>query len=119
VIKPSTPQTPVKATFKAAASRSDTDGNSSSAAAGTKAKRVNVPFQRVKAEAIEFLPAHLRDNSYHGALNSNQTSTYGKAAADKMITVKGKGFRSAKTKVKRGSYRGGELDQNVRSIKFE
>ena len=33
--------------------------------------------------------------------------------------VRGKDFRHEKTKKKRGSYRGGSIDNSVRSIKFD
>ena len=42
-----------------------------------------------------------------------------KASAD-MIVTRGKGFRHEKTKKKRGSYRGGKIDDMaIRSFKFD
>ena len=48
-----------------------------------------------------------------------RAGAYGAVANAHLSVVKGKGFRHEKTKKKRGNYRGGELDQEVRSIKFD
>eukprot|EP00730_Choanoeca_flexa_P014190 TRINITY_DN6112_c0_g1_i2.p1 TRINITY_DN6112_c0_g1~~TRINITY_DN6112_c0_g1_i2.p1 ORF type:complete len:121 (+),score=40.41 TRINITY_DN6112_c0_g1_i2:147-509(+) len=72
-------------------------------------------FRRVKAEEIEVLP-QLADNSYEAAFG--QDGWGAKASKDLMVT-RGKSFRHEKTKKKRGSYRGGQIDTNkVNSFKF-
>lgn len=43
---------------------------------------------------------------------------YGYKAHLDMIVTKGKGFRAEKTKKKRGSYKGGQIDFESRSFKF-
>lgn len=43
---------------------------------------------------------------------------YGYKAHLDMIVTKGKGFRNEKTKKKRGSYKGGQIDFESRSFKF-
>ena len=45
--------------------------------------------------------------------------TFGVRAFKALSVVKGKGFRHEKTKKKRGTYRGANLDTSVRSIKFD
>ena len=40
-------------------------------------------------------------------------------AHDKLIVTKGKGFTKAKNKLKKSNYRFGEIDQTVRSFKYE
>lgn len=44
--------------------------------------------------------------------------SWGKRANEELKVVKGKDFRHAKTKKKRGSYKGGSIDLGVNSIKF-
>ena len=66
----------------------------------------------------EFLStnADLADNSYDAAFGE---SGWGKRASDILVQVRGKDFRHGKTKMKRGSYRGGKIDSGaVRSIKL-
>ncbi len=48
-----------------------------------------------------------------------RNSLWGQKANDILIQVRGKGFRHEKTKKKRGNYRGGVLDDSIRSIKFD
>lgn len=48
-----------------------------------------------------------------------QYENWGKKAALDLQYTKGKSFRHEKTKKKRGSYRGGQIDVGVNSIKFE
>lgn len=58
----------------------------------------------------------LKDNTFlskGGSVNS-----YGFKAHQDLIVTKGKGFRHEKTKKKRGSYRGGQIDLNSYSVKF-
>ena len=88
----------------APASIGNSDGSS-------KAKKE--PFRRVRAEEIEIKKAALKDNSYQSF------DTWGAKANQDLIVTKGKGFRSEKTKKKRGSYRGGAINVGVNSIRFD
>jgi nucleolin len=45
--------------------------------------------------------------------------SWGEKANKDLINTRGKSFRHEKTKKKRGSYRGGKIDTNTYSIKFE
>ncbi|KAJ8603240.1 hypothetical protein CTAYLR_003838 [Chrysophaeum taylorii] len=69
------------------------------------------PFRRVGDEWTQNLSDELRDNSFKGG--------YGAKASEKLIQVRGKDFRHGKTKLKRGSYRGGTIDLGSNSVKFE
>ncbi|CAI0555895.1 unnamed protein product, partial [Linum tenue] len=73
-------------------------------------------FQRVKAEEVVFSDERLKDNSYW-AKDGAETG-YGAKAQEVLGQVKGRGFRHEKTKKKRGSYRGGQIDIHSHSIKF-
>ena len=58
----------------------------------------------------------LCDNTYVGTFGE---SGYGFKANEVLARVRGKDFRSEKTKKKRGSYRGGVIDMHaVRSVKL-
>lgn len=73
-------------------------------------------FQRVKVNEVEFVDERLKDNSFwakHGA-----EFGYGANAQQVLGQVKGRDFRHEKTKKKRGSYRGGQIDLDSHSIKF-
>jgi len=59
----------------------------------------------------------MKDMSY-GAKGGASTGWGAKASAD-LIVTRGKGFTKEKNKKKRGSYRGGEIDQSSHSIKFQ
>lgn len=78
-------------------------------------KTVNA-FQRVKIDEVEFVDERLQDNSYWAKDGSE--SGYGAKAQEILGQVKGRGFRHEKTKKKRGSYRGGQIDLQSHSIKF-
>ncbi|XP_011620761.1 suppressor protein SRP40 isoform X2 [Amborella trichopoda] len=73
-------------------------------------------FQRVKVEEVKFVDDRLQDNSYWG--KDGADSGYGAKAQEILGQVKGKDFRHEKTKKKRGSYRGGQIDLQSHSIKF-
>jgi len=96
------------------ASAGSPDIASSPADKKTPSRPPNKSFQRVDPNAVTFLKEdpRLKDNSFQG-------DEWGSSANRVLSTVKGKGFRHEKTKKKRGSYRGGALDQSVRSVKFE
>ncbi|XP_057419961.1 uncharacterized protein LOC130714097 isoform X2 [Lotus japonicus] len=73
-------------------------------------------FQRVQVDKIEFHDERLQDNSYwakDGAENG-----YGAKAQEILGQVRGRDFRHEKTKKKRGTYRGGPIDLQSHSIKF-
>jgi hypothetical protein len=80
---------------------------------GVKPKPKNAPFRRVVSEEIEIPHEALRDNSY------KSFDTWGAKASQDLIVTRGKGFRSEKTKKKRGSYRGGSINVGVNSIRFD
>ncbi|ONI27184.1 hypothetical protein PRUPE_1G073000 [Prunus persica] len=73
-------------------------------------------FQRVKAEEVEFIDEKLRDNSYWA--KDGAEIGYGAKAQEVLGQVRGRDFRHEKTKKKRGSYRGGQIDQQSHSVKF-
>eukprot|EP00281_Chroomonas_sp_CCMP1168_P020898 CAMPEP_0206228048 /NCGR_PEP_ID=MMETSP0047_2-20121206/8957_1 /ASSEMBLY_ACC=CAM_ASM_000192 /TAXON_ID=195065 /ORGANISM="Chroomonas mesostigmatica_cf, Strain CCMP1168" /LENGTH=236 /DNA_ID=CAMNT_0053651257 /DNA_START=49 /DNA_END=759 /DNA_ORIENTATION=+ len=83
----------------------------------------NTPFQRVKAEEVSYLKVkggsaeeqRLKDNTFE----SKNGDVYGAKASEILAAVRGKDFRHEKTKKKRGTYRGGPIDMNSNSIKFE
>ncbi|KAL5549475.1 hypothetical protein UlMin_004706 [Ulmus minor] len=78
-------------------------------------KTVN-PFQRVKAEEVVFVDERLKDNSYWA--KDGADIGYGAKAQEVLGQVRGRDFRHEKTKKKRGSYRGGQIDQQSYSVKF-
>ena len=58
----------------------------------------------------------LKDNTYAGTFGDGG---WGAKASEVLMQTKGKGFRHEKTKKKRGSYKGGKIDDNqVNSFKF-
>ncbi|KAK4368907.1 hypothetical protein RND71_012699 [Anisodus tanguticus] len=78
-------------------------------------KTVNA-FQRVKIDQVEFKDDRLKDNSYWA--KDGADIGYGAKAQEVLGQVKGRNFRHEKTKKKRGSYRGGIIDLNSHSVKF-
>jgi len=80
---------------------------------GSAQKGKKEPFRRVRAEEIEIKHDALKDNSY------KSFDTWGAKASKDLIVTKGKGFRSEKTKKKRGSYRGGSINVGVNSFRFD
>jgi len=76
---------------------------------------VNSPFQRVKEEDVKISNPRLADNSFY----AKKGDSWGEKANQDLIVTRGKDFRHAKTKKKKGTYRGsGSLDMGVNSIKF-
>ncbi|EPS66824.1 hypothetical protein M569_07950, partial [Genlisea aurea] len=75
-----------------------------------------IPFQRVRVEEVEFADERLQDNSYWA--KDGAEIGYGAKAQEVLGQVKGRDFRHEKTKKKRGSYRGGQIDLQSHSIKF-
>ncbi|KAM6563256.1 hypothetical protein CsatB_023254 [Cannabis sativa] len=78
-------------------------------------KTVNA-FQRVKVEEVVFTDERLKDNSYWA--KDGADSGYGAKAQEVLGQVRGRDFRHEKTKKKRGSYRGGQIDLYSHSVKF-
>ncbi|KAL8265273.1 hypothetical protein R6Q59_023403 [Mikania micrantha] len=78
-------------------------------------KTINA-FQRVKVDEVEFAHDKLQDNSYWA--KDGAEIGYGAKAQEVLGKVRGRDFRHEKTKKKRGSYRGGLVDQQSHSIKF-
>ncbi|XWS73342.1 hypothetical protein CRYUN_Cryun02cG0119900 [Craigia yunnanensis] len=74
------------------------------------------PFQRVNVDEVVFVDSKLEDNSYWAKDGSE--SGYGAKAQEVLGQVRGRDFRHEKTKKKRGSYRGGQIDLHSHSIKF-
>lgn len=73
-------------------------------------------FQRVKVQEVEFADPRLQNNSYWA--KGGAEIGYGAKAQEVLGQVKGKDFRHEKTKKKRGSYKGGLIDLQAHSIKF-
>ncbi|XP_010451810.1 PREDICTED: nucleolar and coiled-body phosphoprotein 1 [Camelina sativa] len=80
-------------------------------------KEPKKPFQRVNVDDVVFTDERLRDNSYYALPNAEVG--YGYKAQEILGQVRGRDFRHEKTKKKRGSYRGGQIDLQSHSIKFE
>ena len=79
-----------------------------------------VPFKRIDDTNIKYqVPENLRDNSY-AAFMKQTGDDFGKAANDKLIVTRGKGFRKEKTKFKNKTFHGGmTISTTVRSIPLE
>ena len=87
--------------------------SSSSTPKTPKTNGIKEPFRRVQSENVEIKNPGLRDNSYKAF------DTWGAKANKDLIVTQGKSFRHEKTKKKRGSYRGGEINTGVNSIRFD
>ncbi|OAY46670.1 suppressor protein SRP40 isoform X2 [Manihot esculenta] len=73
-------------------------------------------FQRIKVDEVVFSSGKLKDNSYWA--KDGAESGYGAKAQEILEQVRGRGFRHEKTKKKRGTYRGGQIDLQSHSVKF-
>merc|ERR1711990_1244981 len=82
-----------------------------------KTKTANTPFQRVDPNEKFSLMKSMQDNSFDQT-RIGGGNTWGEKAHRDLIVTRGKGFRHEKTKKKRGTYRGGKLSMEIRSIKF-
>lgn len=67
--------------------------------------KVAKPFKRVDPSKVAYLNEQVKSNDY---TDPNELGVY-----------KGKSFRQEKNKKKRGSFRGGAIDQTVRSVRFD
>ena len=74
-------------------------------------------FQRIKPEEVEFANEKLKDNRFVKKGGADESS-YGYKAHVDLIKTRGKGFTKEKNKKKRGSYRGGQIDMQSHSFKF-
>ncbi|CAL0330320.1 unnamed protein product [Lupinus luteus] len=83
---------------------------------GSEQKTAKKAFQRVEADKVEFADERLQDNSYWA--KDGAESGYGAKAQEILGQVRGKDFRHEKTKKKRGTYRGGQIDLYSHSVKF-
>ncbi|KAJ7381103.1 nucleolar and coiled-body phosphoprotein 1 [Desmophyllum pertusum] len=79
-------------------------------------RKIKTPFRRVVQEEIAVDP-RLKDNSFEAKYGSR--GDWGEKANKDLKFVKGKSFRHEKTKKKRGSYRGGQINTSINSIKFD
>ena len=79
-----------------------------------------VPFKRIDDSKLNYeVPEKYRDNSY-AAYMKQTGDDFGKAANDKLIVTRGKGFRKEKTKFKNKTFHGGmTISTTVRSIPLE
>ncbi|KAK1325260.1 hypothetical protein QJS10_CPA01g00535 [Acorus calamus] len=73
-------------------------------------------FQRVKVDEVKFADERLQNNSYWAKTGAD--GGYGAKAQEILGQVRGRDFRHEKTKKKRGTYRGGLIDLESHSIKF-
>ncbi|KAH7673824.1 Srp40 C-terminal protein [Dioscorea alata] len=73
-------------------------------------------FQRVKIDEVKFADERLQDNSYWA--KDGADIGYGAKAQEVLGQVRGRDFRHEKTKKKRGTYRGGLIDLQSHSVKF-
>lgn len=86
-------------------------------------KQPGVPFKRVDDDAWRgtITDQRLMDNTHLAKAKFGKAAgdSWGDAAAEDMLKVKGKGFRKEMAKKKRASWRGGgALDQGINSIAF-
>ena len=79
-----------------------------------------VPFKRIDDSKLKHeVPEEYRDNSYAAYLKQTGDD-FGKAANDKLIVTRGKGFRKEKTKFKNKTFHGGmTISTTVRSVPLE
>ncbi|KAK7265203.1 hypothetical protein RJT34_32819 [Clitoria ternatea] len=79
-------------------------------------KSGTVAFQRIQVDKVQFADERLQDNSYWA--KSGADKGYGAKAEEILGQVRGRDFRHEKTKKKRGTYRGGQIDLQSHSVKF-
>ncbi|KAH1037994.1 hypothetical protein J1N35_039737 [Gossypium stocksii] len=114
------PKKPAKQFHEQENGNTEKNGNHSEQKSSKKKENGSVqpkkPFQRVNVDEVEFVDSRLEDNSYW-AKDGAETG-YGAKAQEVLGQVRGRDFRHEKTKKKRGSYRGGQIDLQSHSIKF-
>ncbi|KAL6331897.1 hypothetical protein AAG906_020245 [Vitis piasezkii] len=109
-------ETPIKQLDVQANGILDKNGEKSTAETSEKSPKTVNAFQRVKIDEVEFADQRLQDNSYWA--KGGADSGYGAKAQEILGQVRGRDFRHEKTKKKRGSYRGGQIDLQTHSVKF-
>jgi hypothetical protein len=72
-------------------------------------KGPQTPFQRINPNLADALPEELQDNNWL----AREADPYAAKAYKDLSVTKGKGFRHEKTKKKRGTYKGGEIDTGI------
>ena len=72
--------------------------------------KINVYFKHIQCKPCIILYVYLQSGSF---------GSWGEKANIDLKFTKGKSFRHEKTKKKRGSYRGGPIDMDVHSFKFD
>jgi hypothetical protein len=65
----------------------------------------SIPFKRINPSSVTYANDKVKANEY---TDPNELGVF-----------KGKSFRQEKNKKKRGSFRGGPIDQSVRSVRFD
>ncbi|KAK9931465.1 hypothetical protein M0R45_018739 [Rubus argutus] len=83
---------------------------------GSTEPKTVIAFQRVKVDEVVFTDEKLKDNSYWA--KDGAEIGYGAKAQEILGQVRGRDFRHEKTKKKRGTYRGGQIDLQSHSVKF-
>ncbi|CAD5335115.1 unnamed protein product [Arabidopsis thaliana] len=110
-------ETPVKETEtkeNGNAEKSETKSTNQKSGKGlSNSKEPKKPFQRVNVDEIVYTE---NSNSYYS--KGGAEIGYGLKAQEVLGQVRGRDFRHEKTKKKRGSYRGGLIDQESHSTKF-
>lgn len=79
-------------------------------------RKANNSFRRVKEEEVYIKNQDLADNTFEA---KGGADGFGFKANQILKFTKGKSFRHEKTKKKRGTYKGGEINMGVTSIKFQ
>lgn len=91
--------------------------NSADDTASSKKKRkdsgIANRFQRVKSDQTTFLDDRMRDMSYMAKPGAGD---WGARANEDLIKTRGKNFTKEKNKKKRGSYKGGLIDQGSKCV---
>merc|ERR1712168_560150 len=77
---------------------------------------IGTPFRRINEEAIE-VKSKFSNNSFEA--KSGAQGSWGEKANKDLLYTQGKSFKHEKTKKRRGSYRGGAIDNGVHSVKFD
>jgi len=101
----------------------EVDAKNSTPSSKQKKGGATTPFKRIKEEDVSYMKVkggkseveRLRDNTFE----SKGGDVFGAKASEILVSVRGKDFRHEKNKKKKGTYRGGPIDMNSNSIKFE
>ena len=77
-------------------------------------KKAPSPFRRVKLDKSD-VGQGLNDNSFKSKGGKDK---FGQKAFESFAGVSGKNFRKEKSKKKKGTYSGGQINTEINSIKF-